>query len=247
MREGFVVMLDALGYKGIWRARQGESEEQRAKTVIEKMKELRKQATRLNRVNAGSAVDLKCECISDTIVIGFSQEPSSTGSASLLILGAFIASFFDAALRSPPPLAYRGAVSYGRFEMDDGFVVGPAIDDAAEHMELAEGAFVWATPSALERLAAESEIAFKYDVPLKGGISFETLAFAPWAMVSSDLKDITEQAEILLATFNRSDLSVQVKRQNTRRFLNHALKEARELPLKFAKDPTSVAPAPVLD
>jgi len=62
-----------------------------------------------------------------------------------------------AALRTKPFLAFRGALSFGKFDIDSEgrFLVGPAIDDAAEHHELAQGAFLWLTPAALKALGPE--------------------------------------------------------------------------------------------
>jgi hypothetical protein len=53
-----------------------------------------------------------------------------------------------AALGAPPAWAYRGGIAYGGFHMDDRFLVGEAVDEAAERMGAADGAFVWLAPNA---------------------------------------------------------------------------------------------------
>ena len=58
------------------------------------------------------------------------------------------------ALQEAPALAYRGCIAFGEFDMEEGFVIGGAVDEAAEHMEKAEGAFIWCAPSALDWIEA---------------------------------------------------------------------------------------------
>jgi hypothetical protein len=52
------------------------------------------------------------------------------------------------AAQHDPPLAYRGAVNFGRMLIDGAFLLGPAVDDVSEAMGLADGAFVWLMPAA---------------------------------------------------------------------------------------------------
>ena len=49
---------------------------------------------------------------------------------------------------SGPSLVYRGAVSVGDFFHDDRFLIGPVIDEAAEHEKLPNAGIVWPSPSA---------------------------------------------------------------------------------------------------
>jgi len=132
-----------------------------------------------------------------------------------------------AAVRSEPVLAYRGAISFGEFEIarDGRFLVGPAVDDAAEHHELAQGAFVWITPRALNVLGAPAprwpDVLVPYDVPLKGGAKLATYVVSPFAYCKTE----TECAEIesaLLGSFSTDALDVALKRQETARFLTFA-------------------------
>ncbi len=50
-------------------------------------------------------------------------------------------------IEEKPHLVMRGCISYGEFISDGNFIVGPAVDRAAEHMNIAEGAFVWLLPN----------------------------------------------------------------------------------------------------
>jgi hypothetical protein len=225
MREGVVVMLDALGYKGIWKPDSGETEEARETLIISKMKRLR-QAARQFRTNPRerTAFDIECECISDTIVLGvWVKEDRATNWLALAAAVSTTSALCSTSAMLPPAFAYRGAVAFGRFLIEDGFVLGPAIDDAAENMEQAEGAFIWLTDSALPlaRYFDIETVAPAYSVPLKNGRTVQTFAIVPW--VDQDIESQARTAQGLLNRFNRPDPSVQLKRENTAHFYNHAL------------------------
>lgn len=49
------------------------------------------------------------------------------------------------------PLPLRGCISFGRHLCDGNFVVGPAVDQAAEYMNEPDGAFIWVLPGVAER------------------------------------------------------------------------------------------------
>ena len=67
----------------------------------------------------------------------------------------------DIYLKGEPSLVLRGCITYGEYEHKitetGSFIVGPAVDDAAENMEISQGAFVWLRPeaAALYRYAVE--------------------------------------------------------------------------------------------
>jgi hypothetical protein len=52
------------------------------------------------------------------------------------------------AYKAPKPLLFRGCVTYGSHLVRDSFFLGPAVDEAAEAFENAQGAFAWLTPDA---------------------------------------------------------------------------------------------------
>jgi hypothetical protein len=86
------------------------------------------------------------------------------------------------------PIAYRGCISFGDYEMDERFIIGKAVNDAAEHYELADAALVWLTPSALEvwnstasvRRQGEWNRFHPHSVPLRDGRVFDTLVMSPF-------------------------------------------------------------------
>jgi hypothetical protein len=98
--------------------------------------------------------------LSDTIVVGLTTmseeewcrnlQPSDDVLQSMTVaIACHVASelMHEAAI-SAPPLAYRGCVAYGDFEIDGPFIIGEAVDRAATAINLAQGAFVWMLPEA---------------------------------------------------------------------------------------------------
>jgi hypothetical protein len=52
---------------------------------------------------------------------------------------------------SDMPLPLRGCISFGRHLCEGNFLIGPAVDQAAEYMNEPEGAFIWVLPGVAER------------------------------------------------------------------------------------------------
>jgi hypothetical protein len=124
------------------------------------------------------------------------------------------------ALLEPPALAYRGCISFGEFDMRGNFIVGPAVDEAAGAMELAQVAAIWLTPTAAAKLTHGKVLYVPYRVPLKGGDYYETYAVSPFMdLATADECDKFHHA--MLATFETAPaaLEVQIKRQRTTEFL----------------------------
>jgi hypothetical protein len=245
MREGVVVMMDALGFKGIWKPETGETEDEQSRLVLERMRQLRER-TKYFKASQGPFA-IKCECISDSIVLGVwpdtDQIPAETALSTAIVTTSMLCQWSAGQQR---PLAYRGAVACGRFEMEDGFILGPAVDDAAENMGAAEGAFIWLTPSALKfaraiNLAVEV-VAPTFAVPLKGGVAFETNVVKPW--FENDLGMQARTSQTILDTFDKPELSVQIKRQNTAKFYNLALARSHAF-LSDPRTPAMLKTAPV--
>lgn len=123
---------------------------------------------------------------------------------------------------SPPALAYRGCISVGEFEVDDTFIVGSAVDDAAEHMEKAQAAIVWLTPHAADVVTSvdmQGMPLLEYDVPLKGGDRFRTTVVNVLAGAQTH-EDADQVSSAILETF-RGPLDVQIKKRHTEAFLKH--------------------------
>jgi hypothetical protein len=169
--------------------------------------------------------------LSDTIVIGchtgqlagLTQEELDRD--AVYALSILVSALIRDSLECEPFLLYRGCIAMGEFVLDGNFMVGEAVDELAESMDKADGAFVWLTPAAWRLFATvediENETAFvRYPVPLKDGRLFETGVVNPFRYVSN--RHRLPLLEKMIASFNSSALDVQIKRQNTERFLRTA-------------------------
>ncbi len=252
MKRGAFVMLDALGFKGIWNRPEVKDDPGR---VISRMIRLRNEATaqvarmigrplaelRADPTNAYD--DFKISFLSDTIAIGVWVKPTLHADDermrdrfAVVYGAAFASALMRCALTEPPRLAFRGALSVGNFEMsEDGmFIAGPAVDDAAALHELAQGAFVWIAPSAMPGAGydvptvefSENRL-IRYPVPLKGGDIYDTFVVSPFATDSTE-SDRRVQAVWLRGSFvtegRPTPLDVAIKLQNTSAFIEVALK-----------------------
>jgi hypothetical protein len=232
---GAIAMLDALGFKGIWRRATREA-------VIEKLQRLKEKADeRVGRLKSESAVarleiNLDVAMLSDTIVIGVDcprvqEQPKLRDDSPYLLLfaAAAAAAIMEEAAASEPLLAYRGVITWGAFHMTDRFLVGEPIDEAAQLEKEAEAAVVWLAPSALaalteNRLGRDGLGFVPWAVPLKGGGSFETAVVNPFHWLrgpeNQEIRGALEGR--LLSVFSSARLDVNVKRQHTQRFLEAA-------------------------
>lgn len=286
MKVGAIAMIDALGFKGIWR-RPGIS----ADTILGKLRALvEKTEARLDEPfhsraarqglgeNYGNAYELvQATFLSDTVVIAVAKKSPHDLTAQIaaarpdlkvpVAAAGFRTAFFEAsvivdaasfvsavvklAAETEPFLSFRGAISYGEFEMtEDGrFIVGPAVDDAAENHASAQGAFAWVTPAAHAVLVAPNHITaggdppprhpmplIRYDVPIKGGDRFSTYAVTPFASCKTKEECAAIRGRIL-DSFADPKLEVAIKKQETARFLDTALSQ-------WTSEPPSVAEPP---
>jgi hypothetical protein len=99
--------------------------------------------------------------LSDTVVLSIQYEPDAYADGAvpderqknLLVSvacesAAVLAYLF---MDSEMPLPLRGCVSFGGHLCDGNFLIGPAVDQAAEYMNEPEGAFIWVLPGVAER------------------------------------------------------------------------------------------------
>jgi hypothetical protein len=120
---------------------------------------------------------------------------------------------------------YRGVVTFGEAAIEENFVVGPAVDEAAEAMNAAQGALVWLTPSALG-VFRPSEPAVHplvgYEVPLKGGDRLPSYCVNPFEPTES-AETIMRLRDAAAGSFTGTgSLDVAVKKNNTLHFLDAA-------------------------
>lgn len=240
MRRGALAMIDALGFKGIW-------QRENADEVMRKMKAL---PTAADVIMAGfqhafsklsaRTVDphFSYTFLSDTIVVaawvdGPTQDNKGQAYAEVLLASFVTSAIISAgAMLKPPALAYRGCLAFGNFDVEAPFILGPAVDEAAENMDKADAAIVWMAPSAqavvdgarkvVGKEMFESSAFFPFIVPMKEESPRSTYAITP--LSPGQVKASPEQVrETILKTFEDPRDSVQVKKENTRRFLDAAV------------------------
>jgi len=127
----------------------------------------------LREGNDASLTGVDLVFLSDTITLGVGVEDLKDLGTALLCACTLAQRAMRLALREEPRLVYRGAIAVGSFRLAGPFIVGPAVDEAAELMEVAEGAFVWLTPSAQRAFDYGDfecwDLVPRHPVPVKGG------------------------------------------------------------------------------
>jgi len=154
----------------------------------------------------------------------------------LIMLCDTVAHVTGAAAALRPPFAYRGSIAFDQLVIDDRFLLGPAIDEAAEAERLAEGAFVWLCPSAYRvvqqgfgKTAAKSlPLVPDYPVPMKNGAVHTTHVVNPFRKLGAGRRADDAIAN-LLGCFDVSRPDVAVKKQHTESFLREARRLAPTL------------------
>lgn len=156
MENGAFALIDCLGFKGVWQRTD-------VQLLLDKFRALESSIETELKGNSllgtyiGGPVDLRVQFLSDTVAISVQHGPAATTRTehdnNRLVYLAFTAVIktLGLFLRPEPSLAMRGCITYGEHVCDGNFLVGPAMDAAAEHMNLAEGAFVWLLPPAAIR------------------------------------------------------------------------------------------------
>jgi hypothetical protein len=221
MKTGAVALIDALGFRGIW-------ERHMPDDVLAELKTMKDWLEARVQAQFSSQPWIQCEAafLSDTIAISMTLDESAENrdAMSVLYLAEVISWVLDRGLRSSIPLAYRGAITVGSYEVSPHVLIGPAIDDAAHAHELAHGAVVWLSPAARDQVAQwladhpQNVRLVMFDVPLKGGDTFSTYTISPLEQ-ARDEEDANMLTRSLLGTFSSANIDVAIKRQNTVRHL----------------------------
>jgi len=242
MNLGAIVILDALGFKGIW-AREDPN------AVLKRLKDLRSNGLSLQgRDRSGvlvcdSGFINRVRFMSDTIVVTvmvkgpkapirglYKAMESATMIAGEIMLEA---------IQGSPKFLFRGCLAAGEMNTDVDFLIGPAVDEAASRFEKADGPFLWLAPSALDinqhfaetfphdnRL--EPFIILPYSVPLNDGSSIKTLTYNYHGIIGEADKRAELHRRILEAFGgNPMNRKVRAKRRNVKKFLSYVDRFAR--------------------
>ena len=235
-----VAMIDALGVRGVWRGTDGRDDIRVLDTLhaacaaaYGMQAYVTKSLAPVFASRFGVEPTVTVLSLSDTVVIaalGHPQPEDEEAWGLVDLVCQCVTYVMRDAAQAARPLTYRGVVNFGRMLVYNTFLLGPAVDDAAEAYESADGAFVWLMPAA-DRLEPRtyspdvwSTMAFKYDVPLKGGHTIRTTALSPYV----DNIDPSERAKIRIGyetALSSLRVDVTIKRQNTLRFLDHVDRE----------------------
>lgn len=166
MDYGVIVILDALGSKGIWKSSDIKEVLEIWEIFIQKIEET------LLRFTKKEKVDFSINAFSDTIILTFKNaEPKK-----LLKIGSRAVRYI-LSLGVPTRIFLRGTISIGKFKQSSKMILGPAIDEAAERYEKDDWIGVSATPSVYSYLVRfkGTQNWFKnfdfieYKIPRKGG------------------------------------------------------------------------------
>ena len=216
MKKGAVAMIDALGFRGIWDRWPPEDILANMYTMKDRLEQ------DLSEIATQPDMQFDATFLSDTIVLGLALPSTVPARAalSLIYVGDILTRILAWSARSSTPLAYRGAIAYGEYEIGSHFVMGRAIDEAASYHESAEGAIVWLLPDAKSLVGdwlhsqPRNTHLVRHPVPLKGGKSFQTYTVSP-IVQARDQDDARALVGSILATFKGPNVDVAVKRQNT--------------------------------
>lgn len=161
MHEGAFALIDCLGFKGIWKRINDDG------VLLDKLRCIVKQVQ--PQLIAGVPFELlrrkwiiSASLLSDSVAIslryddeddrrkGRPERKTKEREKSYLVwlLAASTVKILDLFLENQPNLLLRGCITYGEHEQEGNFIVGPAVDYAADNLEVAQGAFVWLHPTA---------------------------------------------------------------------------------------------------
>jgi hypothetical protein len=157
MNDGALVLADCLGFKGIWSKVQPEVLSRRLHDLHSRAEQVVAETSARNPVSFGP-IQFHIRFLSDTVALSVHYEQASSAvpnrsqsdllvSVACQVAGVLFGMFMD----EEPVLPLRGCIAYGPHLCDGNFLIGPAVDEAAEYMNVAEGAFIWLLPAAAER------------------------------------------------------------------------------------------------
>jgi len=243
VKIGSVALVDALGWKGIWRrfsvselAQKLDALEKGAKIQVPRTRAKLKDEVTSALHPSGIELDVEVSFLSDTIAIGASfdvpeasedvRESEHCAYARAVVVD-LVAELIRHAATDHPPLIYRGAIASGRLHMQRTMLIGEAVDRAAELMNMPDDSFIWCDPACLSYLDTGGLL--EYCVPLRDGRRVRAMVVNPFGACSGE----TSIAQVLegFGTILRDDkgnLDVIIKRNNTDELLRCGWRARRE-------------------
>lgn len=228
-KKGIIILLDALGIKGIWKSSSPTTVQRNWNIVIAKCNSL--------------FIDLKSSDISptfnafsDTIIItttGSDMKNLLTKTAEALIHTMGFAIKHD--------IFFRGCISIGEFFPDPNIVIGKAIDDAAQYYEMPEWIGISITPNTHKSINSinfsteeRKKLFVSYDIPLKNTVEKNGLALN-WPIHVGNIEEKTDDSaegqnqtliELVEKKIENSDeITVSFKWRNTLNFIKTVISD----------------------
>lgn len=222
MQYGVVVMLDALGTKGIWRDQDLKKVTKRWEKLLGSLDGILKAESKIHTFQP------KMNAFSDTIIFTFVGNTiedllavASSCTSTIIGLGMIVGVYL------------RGTISAGKFIHTDKLILGPAIDEAAEFFESDNWIGVSTTPSTysiLRRLSEEkkTDIIFafvKYDIPKHNGVEkkgFAIISLWKYKPISPEYPELLGKTILDLVHYHlekSSDPTGSIKWKNLLDFL----------------------------
>lgn len=246
MREGAFALIDCLGWKGIWKRTNGSSLIEKLERIEQEVKAVVDEFNSHHRNMTSGPINAQIRLISDTVAVSIQFENDApmidTINRGYLVRAASLSvvRIQRLFLAEEPRIVMRGCIAYGDHVVVNNFIIGPAVDEAAEHYEMAEGAFVWLLLSAgilyeqANCLMGDGRyLLMPYDLPLKTGARLKSLVVNPLYLENS-----VDQRRAMIEGYFKAmngvgSLDVWLKRQNTMDFLQTAEPVSADLEQKI--------------
>jgi hypothetical protein len=243
---GSVGIIDALGFKGIWRRHSPDAvaatlrEARRIGTKMAKDVLMYEAVQHVYAASGGHIPEISALSFSDNIfftaVVPEARDRLAALAATTGVVAAGLSYIMRTTSQAEVPIIYRGVISAGDciIDTESSLFIGEAVDEAGDLYEEADGAFVWLSPSAASldysewSYGAWSELLVDYDVPLKGGRSFGTKVVNPCAHMSHTADEFAKIRAGHLTTTTSNDIGVIVKRQNAEKLFAQFERLSRE-------------------
>ncbi|HEX8073191.1 MAG TPA: hypothetical protein VF546_24810 [Pyrinomonadaceae bacterium] len=171
MQEGAFALMDCLGFRGIWKRTDQTLLLKKLKSILQRIHPQLIAGLPFHLLRRTFIITPSLLSDSVAISLRYADETSKQETKKIRdrreksylvwLLCASTIKVLDLYLNGEPSLVLRGCITYGQYEHDTtetgSFIVGPAVDDAANFSNISQGAFVWLHPdaAALYRYAVE--------------------------------------------------------------------------------------------
>ncbi len=250
MKYGAFALMDCLGFKGLWK---NGHEQLLSKLRLVRTSVLEGLQVFINNSNYPVRFNTdffmpEVRLLSDRVAISLTHNEEKFDSFSdLLAITATIQAVANLFLQNEPHLFLRGCITHGQHLIDENFLIGPAVDETAEYVDTAQGAFVWFLPNAAKVidtglaslknqnlglsnqdliLSLFDAMCPQYQIPMNNGHNLDTRVVNP--ILNKD-PEASGLLEVCAKTMDVNKMDVWVKRQHTLMFLTYCMKRNKQL------------------